>query len=63
MRKRSWRVTPDLATEHAVEDMARRESRPVANMCLALIKAGLDQRRAHQRPVTDTRIGSTEPPR
>lgn len=52
-KRRSWRVTPDAATEHAVEDLARRDSRPVANMCLALIKAGLEQRRAQQRAVSE----------
>jgi hypothetical protein len=50
MRKRhSWRIVADDATAQAVEDLARRESRPAANMCLALIKAGLEQRRAQQR--------------
>jgi hypothetical protein len=48
-KRRSWRITPDEATAHAVEDLARRESRPVANAALVLIKAGLEQRRAQQR--------------
>jgi hypothetical protein len=50
MRK-GLRVTLDPATEHAVADLARRESRPLANMALALIKAGIEQRRAQQRPI------------
>jgi hypothetical protein len=52
MRKRhSWRIVPDDATHNTVEDLARRESRPVANMALYLIKLGLEQRRgALQRP-------------
>jgi hypothetical protein len=49
MRKHSIRITCDPATHHAVEDLARRESRPVANAALALIKAGLEQRRVQQR--------------
>jgi hypothetical protein len=49
MRK-GIRITPDAALTHTIEDLARRESRPVANMCIALIKSAIEQRRAQQRP-------------
>jgi hypothetical protein len=54
MRK-GLRVTLDLATQHAVEQLARAESRPVSNMCLALIKSGLAAKRAEQRPISEPR--------
>ena len=51
MRKRhSWRIVPDDATHNTVEDLARRQSRPVANMALYLIELELEQVRASQRP-------------
>jgi hypothetical protein len=52
MRK-GIRITPDDALTHTIEDLARRDSRSVANMCIALIKAGLEQRRAQQRPIVE----------
>jgi hypothetical protein len=56
MRKtRSWRVCADDATYQNVEDLARRQSRPAANMCLYLIKLGIEQIRAQQRPVSEPR--------
>jgi hypothetical protein len=48
--KHSVRVTLDPATDHALQDLARRQARPVANMAFALIKAGLESHRAQQRP-------------
>jgi hypothetical protein len=52
MRK-GIRITLDDATEHALHDMARRESRPVANAAAYLIKLGLAAKRAEQRRDTD----------
>jgi hypothetical protein len=46
--KHSVRILLDPALDHAVTDLARRESRPVANLCLFLIKEALAARR--QRP-------------
>jgi hypothetical protein len=48
MRK-GVRITLEPALEHAVISLARIESRSLANCCVALIKAGLEQRRAQQR--------------
>jgi hypothetical protein len=48
MRK-GIRITLDPAAEHAIEDLARRQSRPVANAALYLIKLGLEKHRAEQR--------------
>ena len=56
MRKRhSWRVVCDDATYHTVEDLARKQSRASANMALYLIKRGLEQVRAEQRPISEPR--------
>jgi hypothetical protein len=60
MRKHSLRVTLDPATEHAIETLARLESRPASNMALALIKAGLEQRRAQQRAVSERGPGQAQ---
>jgi len=49
MRNPGIRITLDAATQHAVEDLARRQSRPVANAALFLIKLGLSAIRAEQR--------------
>jgi hypothetical protein len=49
MRK-GIRITPDEALTHTIVDLARRESRPIANMCIALIKSAIEQRRAQQKP-------------
>jgi hypothetical protein len=49
-RKHSIRVTLDAATDIALHDYARRESRAVANAAFALIKAGLEAKRQQQRP-------------
>jgi hypothetical protein len=49
MRK-GIRITPDEALTHTIVDLARRESRPIANMCVALIKSAIEQRRAQQKP-------------
>jgi hypothetical protein len=54
MRKHTVRVVLDPATDHALIDAARRQSRPVANMAFALIKSGLENlRRAEQRPAAE----------
>lgn len=53
MRKHSIRITIDPATEHAIETLARQESRATANMALALIKCGLEVKRAQQRIEAD----------
>jgi hypothetical protein len=54
MRKRhSWRVVVDDATYQTVEDLVRKQSRASANMALYLIKRGLEQVRAEQRPAAD----------
>jgi hypothetical protein len=36
--KHSVRILLDPALDHAVTDLARRESRPVANLCVYLLK-------------------------
>jgi hypothetical protein len=59
MRK-GLRVTLDPATEHAIQDLARRQSRPASNAALYLIKLGLEQVRAQQRPIGLER--NAEPP-
>jgi hypothetical protein len=53
--KHSVRILLDPALDHAVTDMARRESRPVANLCLFLIKEALAARRtqAAEKPRSD----------
>lgn len=53
--KHSVRILLDPALDHAVTDLARRESRPVANLCLFLIKEALAARRAEQRTVSEPR--------
>jgi hypothetical protein len=57
MRKHSIRVTLDPATDIALHDLARRESRAIANAALAMIKAGLEsRRRAEQRAVSERSV-------
>jgi hypothetical protein len=48
--KHSVRILLDPALDHAVTDLARRDGRPVANLCLKLIKEALAARREPQRP-------------
>lgn len=49
MRKtKSWRVVCDDATYETVESLARKQSRPSANMALFLIKLGLEYWRAQE---------------
>ena len=56
MRK-GIRIVLDDATQYAVTDLARRESRPLANAVAYLVKLGLAAKRAEQRPAE-----RTEPP-
>jgi hypothetical protein len=51
--KHSVRILLDPALDHAVTDLARRDGRPVANLCVFLIKEALAARRAEQRPARD----------
>jgi hypothetical protein len=43
--KRAWRLFPPPGIEHQVEQLARRENRSLANMCVRLIGEALDNRR------------------
>jgi hypothetical protein len=52
MRK-GIRIVLDDATQYAVTDLARRESRPLANAVAYLVKLGLAAKRAEQRPARD----------
>jgi hypothetical protein len=54
MRK-GIRIVLDDATQYAVTDLARRESRPLANAVAYLVKKGLAATRAEQRPISEPR--------
>jgi hypothetical protein len=58
MRK-GIRIVLDEGTQFQVQDLARRESRPLANAVAYLVKLGLAAKRAEQRPAADR----PEPPR
>jgi len=43
--KRCWRITPTPALEYAVESLARKEGRSLANMMFKLLGEAIDARR------------------
>jgi hypothetical protein len=53
MRK-GIRIVLDQGTQFQVQDLARRESRPLANAVAYLVKLGLAAKRAEQRPAERT---------
>jgi hypothetical protein len=54
MRK-GIRIVLDEGTQFQVQDLARRESRPLANAVAYLVKLGLAAKRAEQRTVSEPR--------
>jgi hypothetical protein len=59
MRK-GIRIVLDEGTQFQVQDLARRESRPLANAVAYLVKLGLAAKRAEQRPTIG--LERPEPP-
>jgi hypothetical protein len=46
-----WRFTPDAATAHAINQLALKEGRSIANMILMLVKESIANRRSAESSV------------
>jgi hypothetical protein len=46
-----WRFTPDPATAHAINQLAKREGRSIANMILMLVRESIGNRRSAEMSV------------